>query len=323
MSALLIALVVFAVVALATFAVITLFDERRAQARLIKDRLATVQKAAEREPDAELALLRDEQLSKFPVFDSLLRRSARVSAMQESLLQAGMKFRAGNFLALCLACGVLAGFATLTWTRNPAIAWAALVLGAFLPYSFVSYRRQKRFEKIEELFPEAIDTLARAVRAGHAFTTALEMISNEIAEPLAGEFRQLFEEQKFGMPVRDALMNLTERVPLVDVKFFVTAVMLQRETGGNLAEILDNLSYVIRERFKIQRQVRVHTAQGRMTMAVLMGMPPIVVAVLQVFSPDFVRPLFSDPIGHALLVASIGLQTIGYFVIRKIIKIQV
>jgi tight adherence protein B len=174
-----------------------------------------------------------------------------------------------------------------------------------------------------ELFPEAIDTLARGVRAGHAFTTALEMISNEISEPLAGEFRKLYEEQKFGMPVRDALMNLTERVPLVDVKFFVTAVMLQRETGGNLAEILDNLSYVIRERFKIQRQVRVHTAQGRLTMALLMAMPPAVVTVLAVFSPDFVRPLFYDPIGHSLLVASIALQTIGYFVIRKIIKIQV
>jgi tight adherence protein B len=149
------------------------------------------------------------------------------------------------------------------------------------------------------------------------------MISNEIPEPLAGEFRQLFEEQKFGMPVRDALMNLTERVPLVDVKFFVTAVMLQRETGGNIAEILGNLSYVIRERFKIQRQVRVHTAQGRLTMALLMGMPPVVVAILAVFSPDFVRPLFYDPIGHSLLVVSIALQTIGYFVIRKIIRIQV
>ena len=208
-------------------------------------------------------------------------------------------------------------------TKNPAIAWAALVIGALIPYAFVSYRRQKRFEKIEELFPEAIDTLARAVRAGHAFTTALEMISNEISEPLASEFRKLYEEQKFGMPVRDALMNLTERVPLVDVKFFVTAVMLQRETGGNLAEILDNLSYVIRERFKIQRQVRVHTAQGRLTMALLMAMPPTVVAVLYTFSPDFVRPLFYDPFGHILLVFAITLQTVGYFVIRKIIKIQV
>jgi tight adherence protein B len=323
MSALLIALLVFVLVALVTFAAATLLDERRAQARLIRERLAKVQKAAEREPDAELALLRDEQLSRIPVFDNLLRRSARVSAIQDSLLQAGMKYRAGNFLVLCLACGGLVGFASLVWSKNPAIAWAGLMIGAFLPYSFVSYRRQKRFAKIEELFPEAIDTLARAVRAGHAFTTALEMISNETTEPLAGEFRQLFEEQKFGMPVRDALMNLTERVPLVDVKFFVTAVMLQRETGGNLAEILDNLSYVIRERFKIQRQVRVHTAQGRLTMVLLMGMPPTVVAVLSVFSPEFVAPLFHDPIGHALLVLSISLQTIGYFVIRKLIKIQV
>ena len=323
MPALLIALLVFLVVALATFAVLSLLDQRRDQARLIKDRLATVQKAPERGPDEELALLRDEQLSKIPALDMLLRRSARVSAMQDSLLQAGMKYRAGNFLALCAVVGVLAGITVVLLTKNPAIGWAALVIGAFLPYAVVSYRRQKRFEKIETLFPEAIDTLARAVRAGHAFTTSLEMISNETSEPLASEFRKLYEEQKFGMPVRDALMNLTQRVPLVDVKFFVTAVMLQRDTGGNLAEILDNLSYVIRERFKIQRQVRVHTAQGRLTMALLMAMPPAVVTILAVFSPDFVRPLFYDPIGHTLLVVSIVLQTTGYFVIRKIIKIQV
>ncbi len=319
----LIALLVFVVVALAAFAAGSLIDQRNARARLIKDRLATVQKAPEREPDEELALLRDEQLSKIPALDSLLRRSPRVSAMQEALLQAGMKFRAGNFLLLCVLFGVLSGLAAALYTKNPAIAWAALIIGSFLPYSFVSYRRQKRFEKFEELFPEAIDTLARAVRAGHAFTTALEMISNEVADPLASEFRLLFEEQKFGMPVRDALMNLTERVPLVDVKFFVTAVMLQRKTGGNLAEILDNLSYVIRERFKIQRQVRVHTAQGRLTMALLMAMPPTVVTILAIFSPEFVRPLFYYTNGHTMVVASISLQTIGYFVIRKIIKIQV
>jgi len=319
----LIALIVFFVVAVAVFLTASLLDQRKARARLIRDRLATVQKAPELQPDEELALLRDEQLSKIPAFDTLLRRSERVTAMQDALLQAGMKYRAGNFIVLCLICGFVAGFATLVWTGSAAIAWAGMIIGAFLPYSFVSYRRQKRFEKFEELFPEAIDTLARAVRAGHAFTTALEMISGEVAEPLSGEFRKLFEEQKFGMPVRDALMNLTQRVPLVDVKFFVTAVMLQRETGGNLAEILDNLSYVIRERFKIQRQVRVHTAQGRLTMALLMGMPPTVVAVLLIFSPEFVRPLFADPIGHALLVGSIALQTVGYFVIRRITKIQV
>jgi tight adherence protein B len=319
----LIAFLVFLVVAAVAFAVGSLLDQRSARARLIKDRLATVQKAPEREPDEELALLRDEQLSKIPAFDTLLRRSARVSAIQDVLLQAGMKLRAGNFLVLCVLCGLGAGIAAVLYTHNAAIGWAALVIASFLPYSFVSYRRQKRFEKFEELFPEAIDTLARAVRAGHAFTTALEMISAEIADPLSSEFRKLYEEQKFGMPVRDALMNLTQRVPLVDVKFFVTAVMLQRETGGNLAEILDNLSYVIRERFKIQRQVKVHTAQGRLTMLLLMAMPPTVVAILYVFSPEFVHPLFYDPIGHVLLVGSIALQTVGYFVIRRIIKIQV
>lgn len=153
MSALLITFLVFVVVALAAFAGLSLVDQRRAQARLIRDRLATVQKAPEREPDEELALLRDEQLSEIPALDSLLRRSARVSAIQEALLQAGMKFRAGNFLVLCLACGAVAGFAALVWSRNPAITWAALIIGAFIPYASVSYRRQKRFEKIEELFP--------------------------------------------------------------------------------------------------------------------------------------------------------------------------
>ena len=192
-----------------------------------------------------------------------------------------------------------------------------------LPYSYASYQRGRRFQKFEELFPEAIDTLARAVRAGHAFTTAIELISDEVDEPIASEFRKLFEEQKFGMPVRDALMNLAERMPLVDVKFFVTAVMLQRETGGNLAEILDNLSYMIRERFKILRQVRVFTAQGRLTMLLLMALPPLIVMVMLLLNPSFIRPLFTDPLGHTAILIGITLQTVGYFVIRKIIQIQV
>ncbi|HEY3972180.1 MAG TPA: type II secretion system F family protein [Candidatus Sulfotelmatobacter sp.] len=323
MSTALIAFVVFVVVALATFMLASIFDQRNAQARLIKERLANERKAPELAAEEELALLRDEQLSQIPALDTLLRKSARVTDIQKMLAQAGMSLRAGNFLALSALAGIVATFVVYVLSKRVEIAWIAMLVGFLLPYSYASYRRNKRFEKFEELFPEAIDTLARAVRAGHAFTTALEMITDEVAEPVSSEFRQLFEEQKFGMPVRDALMNLTERMPLVDVKFFVTAVMLQRETGGNLAEILDNLSYVIRERFKIQRQVRVYTAQGRLTMALLMGMPPIIVAVMLVLNPGFIRPLFSDPIGHTLLVAGITLQTVGYFVIRKIIRIQV
>jgi tight adherence protein B len=274
-------------------------------------------------------LLRDEMLSKIPAIDNLLRRSSRISNLQPFLEQANLKIRAGNILMLCVSSGLVLGVIGFLMASslppNQALLFGAVgvVLGGFLPYSYASYRRTKRFQKFEELFPEAIDTLARAVRAGHAFTTALELIANELSEPVASEFRKLFEEQKFGLPVRDALMNLAERVPLVDVKFFVTAVMLQRETGGNLAEILDNLSYVIRERFKIMRQVRVYTAQGRLTMMLLMGLPPVIVITMLLTSPAFIRPLFSDPIGHFLVVAGIVLQTLGYFVIRKIIRIQV
>ncbi|HKF28922.1 MAG TPA: type II secretion system F family protein [Candidatus Binataceae bacterium] len=323
MSPTLLALVVFIVVGGLAFVALWLVNQRSARARLIKERLANERKGPERDPGDELALLRDEQLSEIPAIDTLLRRSSRVSELQKMLAQGGLEMRAGNFLGVSALAAVAAAVLVYTLSRRVEATWIALLVGAVLPYAYASVRRNKRFEKFEELFPEAIDTLARAVRAGHAFTTALEMITAEVAEPVAGEFRQLFEEQKFGMPVRDALMNLTERVPLVDVKFFVTAVMLQRETGGNLAEILDNLSYVIRERFKIQRQVRVYTAQGRLTMALLMGMPPIIVVVMLVLNPSFIHPLFADPIGHTLLVAGICLQTVGYFVIRKIIRIRV
>ena len=323
MAAKLMALLVLVIVAFATFAVAWLFDRRNSRARIIKDRLAAERKAPERAPEEELALLRDEQLSQIPALDTFLRRSSRVSDLQKMLAQADMSLRVSNFLGISALTGVAATIIAYVLSKRVEVAWIALLVGFVLPYSYASIRRNKRFEKFEELFPEAIDTLARAVRAGHAFTTALEMITAEVSEPVAGEFRQLYEEQKFGMPVRDALLNLTERMPLVDVKFFVTAVMLQRETGGNLAEILDNLSYVIRERFKIQRQVRVYTAQGRLTMALLMGMPPIIVTMMLLLNPSFIRPLFSDPIGHFLLVAGITLQTVGYFVIRKIIRIQV
>ncbi len=302
-----IALAVFVVVALAVFVIASLMDERSSKARLLHERLSTVQKTADRDPSQELALLRDEVMSKIPALDNLLRRSPQIAGLQTLLEQADVKSRAGNVLLLCVLSGAGVALIVLLFTGFPQFAWLGLILGAFLPYSYANYKRTKRFSKFEELFPEAIDTLARAVRAGHAFTTALELIASEIAEPVASEFRKL----------------LTERVPLVDVKFFVTAVMLQRETGGNLAEILDNLSYVIRERFKIMRQVRVHTAQGRMTMMLLMGLPPVIVVTMQAMNPTFIRPLFDDPIGHLLIVVGITLQTIGYFVIRKIIQIQV
>jgi tight adherence protein B len=316
-----VALLVFVAVSMAVFVALLLVDRRKSQARILRDRLSAAQKPAE--IPQESVLVRDEVMSQIPALDTLLRRSERVSMLQKMLNQGEVHIRPGNFLMLCVLAATVLAVILFVAGGNILFGWAGALLGFFLPYAYASHRRSKRFQRFEEKFPEAMDTLARAVRAGHAFTTALELIANEIAEPIAGEFRQLYEEQKFGLPVREALINLTERIPLVDVKFFVTAVMLQRETGGNLAEILDNLSYVIRERFKIMRQVRVHTAQGRMTMVLLMALPPTIVVIMLVANPSFIRPLFTDPMGHAFIVAAITLQTVGYFVIRRIMQIQV
>jgi len=319
-------ILVFITVSFIAFIVGLLLDERSAQARLIRERLAAEQAEGKRET---LALLRDEMFSRIPAFDTLLRRSEWVSRLQVLLDQAGLSIRAGNLLIVCLLVSILlAAFAYILAEPLPTneilfLTLTAMVLGAVLPYLYVSWRRSRRFQKFETTFPDAIDTLARAVRAGHAFTMALEIVCNELPEPVATEFRKLFEEQKYGMPVRDALLNLTARVPLVDVKFFVTAVMLQRETGGNLAELLDNLSYMIRERFKILRQVRVYTAQGRLTMMLLMAMPPVIVVTMLVMKAEFIQPLFSDPVGHIFVAAAITLQTVGYFVIRRIIRVEV
>lgn len=314
---------IFLLVVLVVFLVAWSMDQRRATARILHERLNAVQQAAERQPSEELALLRDELLSEIPALNRLLSRSHRISGLQRFLSQADMKIRAGKFLLVCLLVAAGCGLLVLLLSRSPLLAVVAAALGIFVPFLYVSTKRTRRFHAFEALFPEAIELLGRAVRAGHAFTTALELIANELSEPVSGEFRKLFEEQKFGLPIREALLNLAERVPIVDVKFFVTAVMLQRESGGNLAEILDKLSYVIRERFKILRQVRVYTAQGRLTMLILMALPPMLVVLLMFVNREFISVLWTDPIGHVLLAIGVVFQTIGFLLIRKIIHIQV
>ena len=314
---------VFFLVAMVVFSLASGLDERTARARMLRDRLASLDRAQERKPSEELALLRDELLSEIPLLHSMLSRSVRVQRLQYFLHQADMEVRAGKFLLVSLVLGLSCALLGQWLSNRLAMAVIFFALGGALPYFYASYRRTQRFQKFEEMFPEAIELLGRAIRAGHAFTTAIELIGNELGEPVAGEFRKMFEEQKFGLPVRDALLNLAERIPLIDVKFFVTSVMLQRETGGNLAEILDKLSYVIRERFKILRQVRVYTAQGRLTMLILMSLPPGVVLMFAFMDLNFIRPLWTDPIGHALIAAGIVMQTIGFFLIRRIIRIQV
>jgi len=223
---------------------------------------------------------------------------------------------ASIFIGLCVLLGV-----TLATSRLLA-GTAAGVAAACLPIAYVRRAARKRLEKFEEEFPEAVDLLARSLRAGHALTTALQMAGEEIAEPVGGEFRRLFDQQNYGMSVPDALRAFAGRVPLLDARFFVTAVLTQRETGGNLSEVLDNLSAVIRERFKVKRQVRALSAHGRITGLSLVVLPIAVAAGLTIIAPQHVRVLINDPLGIKLTLTAVVLQIIGFLAIRRIVNVE-
>ena len=196
-------------------------------------------------------------------------------------------------------------------------------LGAALPWMFLRIKRTRRMRTFEENFPEALDLVSRALKAGHAFATGMKMVADEMPEPIGPEFRKTFDEQNFGLPLKDALTNLTLRVPLLDVRFFSTAVLIQRETGGNLSEILENLAHVVRERFKILRQVRVYTAHGRLTGYVLLALPVFLMIALSFINPEHMQLLFQEKIGHMLLAGAAVMQVVGYVWIKQVVKIEV
>jgi tight adherence protein B len=291
---------------------------------VVRRRMEAVRKA-ERRGDVSLGLklARDEMLSSVPAVHRLMQHWQWSVRLQERIAQAGLKMKAGKLILMSACLGL--GTFLLIGLFYPQF-WVGLILGVavtFVPYGVVSYLRQKRLQQFEEKFPEALDLLGRAVRAGHAFTTGLEMIARESPDPIASEFRTTFEEQNFGLPLRDALLNMTERIPSIDVRFFVTALLIQKETGGNLAEILDGLARVIRDRFRIYREVRVRTAQGRLTAGILIALPVFMMIVLMVLNPTYMRVLFQDPKGSVILAVAGIMQVIGSLLIWKIIHIEV
>jgi tight adherence protein B len=291
---------------------------------VVRQRMEAVRKA-ERRGDVSLGLklVRDEMLSTVPFVHRLMTRWSWSVRLQEYISQAGLKTKVGK---LVLLSAVLGMSAYLLSGHFFSPLWIQLTCGlglAGIPFAFLAWKRQKRLRQFEERFPEALDLLGRAVRAGHAFTTGLEMIAKECAEPIAGEFRTTFEEQNFGLPIRDTLLNLAERIPIVDVRFFVTALLVQKETGGNLAEILDGLARVVRDRFRIYREVRVRTAQGRLTAAILIALPIFMLCALNVLNPPYMRVLFEDPKGPMILAIAATMQVIGSAILWKIIHIEV
>jgi tight adherence protein B len=196
------------------------------------------------------------------------------------------------------------------------------LLSATLPYLYVRRKRAVRLRTFEEQFPEAIDLISRALRAGHALTTGLGMVADEIPKPVGEEFRRLYDEQNFGMSLPDAMRAMARRVPVLDARFFVTAVLTQRESGGNLSEVLDNLASVMRERFKLKRQIRVISAHGRISAWVLAGLPPSLAGILFLLSPDFMRILWEDQLGIQLVLIALTLQIVGTIIITRMVRIE-
>ncbi len=298
------------------------WDKGDDRLRQLRERLQLVEAAEARESRPSLALIRDDLMSEIPALNRWLDRMGRGIALRAWLRQADLAMRPGKFVMLCAAFGLGAG--TLASLFAPwYAALAGALVGAALPYAWAGRRRSQRLAAFQAQFPEAIDLLVRASRAGHPPSAALELISQEMPEPIAGEFRQVFDQQRFGLPLRDCLLNLAERIPLVDVQFFATSMIIQRESGGNLAEILEKLSHVIRERVKILRQVKTHTAQGRMTLYVLVGMAPIMFLALLMLNHKFMMPMFTDPMGRAMLTVAAVLQVVGIFLLNKIVNIEV
>jgi tight adherence protein B len=266
---------------------------------------------------------RVQQLSGVPTFDAVLSRSrSRLRPLEELLDQSGASMRLGTFLLISLACGLLAAFVVLNVTGMLLAAIPSGIFASTLPTSLMRIKRDARVRKFEEQFPEALALMSRALKAGHTFTTGLQMVSEEMPRPVGPEFKLLFDEQNYGRALPDALKEFARRVPLLDARFFVTAVLIQREAGGNLAEILDNIATVIRDRFRVKRQIQVVSAHARISGWVLIGVPPSLAAVLFTINPEHLSTLTKSPLGVQLIITGIVLQLIGSLIVRKLIQIE-
>lgn len=269
-------------------------------------------------------LLKDTQarLSQLNLIDTLLQRLADTSPIQTLITGAGINTTVSVVLLSAGCAGLVAALGIWFTSHRWYFAVPVGLIAAYIPIAYLRFKRDQRVRKFEEQFPEAIDLIARALRAGHAFTTALSMVPDELEDPVGTEFRILFERQNFGMPLSDALREFAARVPVLDAKFLATAVLTQREAGGNLAEVLDNLSSVIRERFKIKRQVRVVSAHGRITGWILALLPPFMALAFMIVSPGHLDRLVNDTLGVQMILGALVLQVIGTLLIRRIVRVE-
>ncbi|HEX2531204.1 MAG TPA: type II secretion system F family protein [Burkholderiaceae bacterium] len=321
----------FLVIAVLVFVAVTLLLEglyllwrshKGPEAKKIRKRMRVFAAAFNHSPQTQV--LKKKLLSEVSTLERLLFGLPWVEGPQRLLHQSGLEWTVSRLLLTCAGFG-LAGYLAMAVLLHQA-ALFSLALGAasvVMPWLYVIDRRRRRFVKLEQQLPDALDLMVRALRAGHAFSSSLKMVGEEMPDPIAGEFRIAHDEVNFGVSLQQALMNMSERLPITDLRYFVVAVMIQRESGGNLTEILGNLSQLIRARLKLLAKIRVLSSEGRLSAWILVLMPFALAGVMYMMNPEFMSPLWKDPIGIGIIEYMLSLMAIGVLILRKIIKIRV
>lgn len=291
------------------------------QARKVQSRLRVL--SSTHDGNAQTQLIKQRLVDELPAVQRQLQ-SLRLQRLDSFLLQSGLGWTISKLMILCATMGIGGWLVVGGVLRQTLLtALAAGVLVAALPLLYVSFRRDRRLKKIETQLPDALDLITRALRAGHAFGSGLKMAGDEMAEPISGELRIVHEEVNFGVSMERALSHLSDRVPITDLRYFVVAVLIQRESGGNLTEILTNLSRLIRERHKLLAKVRVLSAEGKMSAWVLAAMPFALAGILNILNPQFISLLWTDPLGISMVKYLLAMMLFGILVMRKIVKIRV
>lgn len=272
---------------------------------------------------AELTIVKNRLLSETPAMERVLLGIPRIHNLDRLLLQSGLKLNVAGFLGMSLLLAA-SGLVIALLLAFPILLLAVFtVVVGLLPLFYVVNTKQKRLDTIEQQLPDSLDLMARALRAGHALPGALKMVGEEMSEPIAGEFRTTFDEMNYGVSLQDALTNLASRVPITDLRYFVISVLIQRETGGNLAELLDKISALIRARFKLLGSIRVLSAEGRLSAWILTILPFALAGVISMINPKFIGVLWTDPTGQKMVAGALLLMALGIFWMWRIIKIRV
>lgn len=312
---------VFAVVALPMVAVGLGPSQQAKQVKAALDSALATERQETREHVIDFR--KEEQLSSIPWLNRKLRQFDLAPYLHRLLSQAELNWSSGRLLAMSAACAAIPGYLVyLRWESVLAAMLAGVALGTG-PFLWVYFKRSQRFGQFEKQLPDALELMVSALRAGHSLNAAMGLVARECPDPVGVEFKGCFEEQNYGLELKTAMDNMLVRVPLQDLRVVTTAIMIQKESGGNLAEVLDKTSYVIRERFRLRRQVMIHTAQGRMTGLILTCMPLALGVALYLVNPDMVRILWTRPIGIKLLWGAGGMTVLGGLIIRNIVNMEV